>query len=520
VIGGIAAAWLNSSQIAVPGDLPKVREDAWTSDRERDEPVARTFAPAFTGHRLRRRGWLIRRALLVADAAAFVGAIALVDLLRAQIAFGDPVVWAFGLAAFCAWTLFAHGYGLYLNDEIQAVRPTADDVPGVILLVTLTTWVGVLVLAATGIAQPHLGLTGLFWGMAIALLLVTRAGARAVVRRRFVPRERTLIVGAGRVGSEIAGKLGRRPEYGLEVIGFLDDEPLHDPLRALDEGPPQLGGTSRIESVLRAYRVERVIFAFSRMPASEQIDLFQRCMELGVQVDIVPRMYEVIGSRMQAHDVEGLPLVGLRAPSLSRSSRLLKRSLDIALSVALLVVFAPLLVYTLLRVRLESPGPALFRQERMGAGGRRFQIVKFRTMYADAEERKAELVHLNKHTEDGPTMFKIRNDPRITPFGRFLRRWSIDELPQLWNVLRGEMSLVGPRPLILAEDENVVGAGRQRLRLTPGVTGLWQVLGRSDIPFREMITLDYLYVTNWSLWGDVKLLARTVPRVLQRTGAY
>ena len=114
-------------------------------------------------------------------------------------------------------------------------------------------------------------------------------------------------------------------------------------------------------------------------------------------------------------------------------------------------------------------------------------------------------------------MFKIPDDPRITPFGRFLRRWSIDELPQLWNVLRGEMSLVGPRPLILAEDENVVGAGRQRLRLTPGVTGLWQVLGRSDIPFREMITLDYLYVTNWSLWGDVKLLARTVPRVLQKT---
>ena len=263
-----------------------------------------------------------------------------------------------------------------------------------------------------------------------------------------------------------------------------------------------------------------MIFAFSRLPAREQIELFQRCMELGVQVDIVPRLYEVIGSRMQVHDVEGLPLVGLRVPRLSRSSRLLKRSLDLVLSIALLIVFAPLLAYAALRIKLESPGPVLFRQERMGAGGRRFRIVKFRTMYADAEERKAELAHLNKHTEDGPTMFKIPDDPRITPFGHFLRRWSIDELPQLWNVLRGEMSLVGPRPLILAEDENVVGAGRQRLRLTPGVTGLWQVLGRSDIPFREMITLDYLYVTNWSLWGDVKLLARTVPRVLQKTGAY
>jgi len=520
VIGGVAAAWLASSQIALPSDLADVREEPRTDPVAPLEPATKPAYPRFAGHRLRRRGWVLRRALLAADAVAFAGAVALVAALQADINFADPAVWAFGVAAFCAWVLFAQGYGLYLNDEIQAVRPTADDVPGVILLVTLTTWVGVLVLDATRIAQPAMGLTAVFWAVAIAFVLAMRAVARGALSRRFVVRERTLIVGAGHVGSEVARKLGRRPEYGLEVIGFLDDEPLYDPLRAADDGPPQLGGTSRIEHVLEAYRVERVIFAFSRLPAREQIELFQRCMELGVQVDIVPRLYEVMGSRMQVHDVDGLPLVGLRVPRLSHSSRLLKRSLDLALSVALLIVFAPLLAFTALRIKLESPGPVLFWQERMGAGGRRFRIVKFRTMYADAEERKADLAHLNKHTEDGPTMFKIPDDPRITPFGHFLRRWSIDELPQLWNVLRGEMSLVGPRPLILAEDENVVGAGRQRLRLTPGVTGLWQVLGRSDIPFREMITLDYLYVTNWSLWGDVKLLARTIPRVLQKTGAY
>jgi exopolysaccharide biosynthesis polyprenyl glycosylphosphotransferase len=520
VIGGVFAAWLHSSQIALPGDLADVQEELPADRAPRAEPAASVSYPAFTGHRLRRRGWVLRRVLLLADAAAFVAAVVLVDLVRPEINLADPAIWAFGVGVFCAWVLFAQGYGLYLNDELQAVRPTADDVPGVILLATLTTWVGVLVLDATSIATPRIGLTALFWAVAIALLLTSRAIARAVMSRRFTVRERTLIVGAGQVGSEIARKLGRRPEYGLEVIGFLDDEPLHDPLRAADEGPPQLGGTSRIEHVLDAYRVERVIFAFSRLPAREQIELFQRCMELGVQVDIVPRLYEVIGSRMQVHDVEGLPLVGLRVPRLSRSSRLLKRSLDLVLSVVLLVVFAPVLAYAALRIKLESPGPVLFWQERMGSGDKRFRIVKFRTMHFDAEERKAELEHLNKHSEDGPRMFKIPGDPRITPFGRFLRRWSIDELPQLWNVLRGEMSLVGPRPLILAEDENVVGAGRQRLRLTPGVTGLWQVLGRSDIPFREMITLDYLYVTNWSLWGDIKLLARTVPRVLQKTGAY
>ncbi|MGZ4256607.1 MAG: sugar transferase [Gaiellaceae bacterium] len=519
LLGGLAAAWLNGSQLSWGGELVEPAPLP-VLDEPEAMAVPASAAPAFESHRLRRRGWLLRRTLLVADFGALACAIVAVDLLGARISLGNPLVWLFGLGAFCAWVLFAHGYGLYANDEIQAVRPTADDVPGVILLATLTTWLGVLVLNAGGIGHPQLGLTTGFWVAAIALLLSARASARGIVRHRFVPRERTLIVGAGRVGSEIARRLSRRPEYGLEVIGFLDDDPLHDPLRSLEEGPPQLGSTSRIEAVLRGYRVERVIFAFSRLPAREQIELFQRCMELGVQVDIVPRLYEVIGSRMQVHDVQGLPLVGLRAPRLSRSSWLLKRGLDIVVSTVLLLLSAPLLVWVALRIKLESPGPVLFRQERMGAEGRRFRIVKFRTMCADAEERKAELADLNKHTEDGPRMFKIPNDPRVTPFGRFLRRWSIDELPQLWNVLKGEMSLVGPRPLILAEDENVVGAGRERLRLTPGVTGLWQVLGRSDIAFREMITLDYLYVTNWSLWGDVKLLARTIPRVLQKSGAY
>jgi exopolysaccharide biosynthesis polyprenyl glycosylphosphotransferase len=471
-------------------------------------------------HRIGRRGWVIRRALLVADAAAFAATLLVLRLTGATIAFGSPALLAFGVCGFCAWVLFAQGYGLYRNDEIQAARPTSDDVPGVILLVTLTSWLGMLVLGATGIAHPRLGPTAWFWASAIVLVLAARVGARSIAGSWLAPSERTLIVGAGRVGSEIAHKLARRTEYGLEVIGFLDDDPLHDPLRAANGGPPQLGDTSRIEDVLRIYRVERVIVAFSRPRASEQVDLLQRCLQLGVQVDIVPRLYEVIGPRMQVHDIEGLPLVGLPAPRLSRSSWLLKRCLDVVLSLATLVLLAPLFAYIALRIRLDSPGVVLFRQERIGAKGRRFRILKFRTMHVGADSEKAGVAHLNKHTEDGPRMFKIPADPRVTRFGHVLRRWSLDELPQLWNVLRGEMSLVGPRPLIPAEDEHVVGAGRHRLRLTPGITGLWQVVGRSDVPFREMVTLDYLYVTNWSLWGDVKLLARTLPRVLKRAGAY
>jgi lipopolysaccharide/colanic/teichoic acid biosynthesis glycosyltransferase len=186
----------------------------------------------------------------------------------------------------------------------------------------------------------------------------------------------------------------------------------------------------------------------------------------------------------------------------------------------MITLLSPLFALIALRIKLEAPGPVFFRQERIGWRGRRFRIYKFRSMYIDADQRKHDFGALNKHAEDGPTMFKIREDPRVTPFGRTLRKWSLDELPQLINVVRGEMSLVGPRPLIIEEDRHIVGHGRRRLDLTPGLTGLWQVVGRSDIPFAEMVTLDYLYVTNWSLWGDLKLLARTLPAVTRRRGCY
>jgi lipopolysaccharide/colanic/teichoic acid biosynthesis glycosyltransferase len=188
-----------------------------------------------------------------------------------------------------------------------------------------------------------------------------------------------------------------------------------------------------------------------------------------------------------------------------------------------LVLLAPVLSAIAALIKLDSSGPVFFRQVRMGSGGKQFRILKFRTMVVDAETRKAEVRHLNKHAQPGSDgrMFKIPGDPRITRLGRFLRRYSLDELPQLVNVLKGEMSLVGPRPLIVDEDRHVSEWARKRLDLRPGMTGLWQVLGRSDIPFDEMVKLDYLYVTTWSLWHDFRLLFRTVPLVLQaRGGSY
>jgi lipopolysaccharide/colanic/teichoic acid biosynthesis glycosyltransferase len=216
------------------------------------------------------------------------------------------------------------------------------------------------------------------------------------------------------------------------------------------------------------------------------------------------------------HSVEGLPLVALPPRvRLSGFSRVLKQALDVTASLVALFLFSPLLLVVAVLIKRDSPGPLFFRQFRVGENGEIFRMLKFRTMVEDAEVRKTEFVHLNKHAGTDPRMFKIPSDPRVTRIGAFLRQYSIDELPQLINVVLGQMSLVGPRPLIPAEDRFVGSWARRRLDLKPGITGPWQVHGRSQIPFEEMVTLDYLYVTHWSLRGDLVLLLRTIAVVLR-----
>jgi exopolysaccharide biosynthesis polyprenyl glycosylphosphotransferase len=322
-------------------------------------------------------------------------------------------------------------------------------------------------------------------------------------------------VGAGDVGQLVAHKILQHPEYRIDLVGFVDDAPRD--LRPGLTGLPVLGRTDQLAALVESLDVERVIVAFTKDHHDSTLALIRSLNELEVQIDIVPRLFELLAPTVAVHTLEGLPLIGLHHPSLSRPSRLLKRVIDMAGAGIGLIVLAPFFAYAAFRIRRESPGPAIFRQARVGTDGQTFSMYKFRTMRADADERKAEFAHLNVHRLEGDdaTMFKIPHDPRVTRFGSWLRRYSLDELPQLINVVRGEMSLVGPRPLIPDEAAHVTDWARKRLAPKPGITGLWQVLGRSDIPFEEMTKLDYLYVTNWSLWGDLRLLFQTIPAVLR-----
>jgi len=470
-----------------------------------------------------RRGWIVRRTLLAADvtglALAFVVALLLFPA-PAEDQIHPAGEFLLFLGTLPAWLAVAKLHGLYDHDAGRAEPTTVDDVVGIFQVVTLGTWLVFLATWLTSVVNPPPSKLMAFWAAAIVLMAAARAVARVFTRRRRAYSQNAVIVGAGHVGQLIARKLLQHPEYGIHLVGFLDAAPKQrrQDLRHLAVlGPPESAA-----AIVRSFDVERVIIAFSKNSHEDSLDLVRSLNDLDVQVDIVPRFFDVIGPGVLIHSVEGVPLVGVRPLRLSRSSRLVKRLTDVVLSGAALLVFAPVFLAIGCWIKLDSPGPVFFRQIRAGYAGRTFSIFKFRTMVVDADARKQELSPLNMHAQDGGAgcMFKIADDPRVTSVGRFLRRYSLDELPQLANVFRGEMSLVGPRPLVLDEDKHVPEWARKRLDLRPGITGLWQVLGRSEIPFEEMTKLDYLYVTNWTLWRDLQLLFRTIPAVFRPRGAY
>lgn len=384
--------------------------------------------------------------------------------------------------------------------------------------------------AALGGMLLSILVVGAAWGMSIgtgraltfalwiALVVTATLAARRAIRRRMrrADPERVLIVGAGGTGQDLARRIQESSDRGGRVVGFLDEDPY--PLAPSLEGIPVFGGSAMMADAVAALRPDRIIIAFTRRPAADVLEDLRCSGANGMPISVVPRYHEITPPHAQLSQIGGMPLVDIHSARLSPSARAVKRAFDIALAGAGLVVLAPVLAGVALAIKLTSPGPVLFGQLRTGRDGHEFRIWKFRTMCRDAEERRMELAELNDMDRSAP-LFKMRRDPRISPIGRVLRKYSVDELPQLFNVLNGSMSLVGPRPFVVHESDQMQGWSRRRLDLTPGITGLWQVRGRNDVSYEEMIRLDYMYVANWSPLWDLRLLLETIPRVLTGKGA-
>jgi len=343
--------------------------------------------------------------------------------------------------------------------------------------------------------------------------LALRASSRYVRAHGFNYRT-VLIVGANAAARAIAESILGHRFWGYRVAGFVADEDEAMPAALGDL--PVLGRVSEIGRILDAQVIDEVLFAIDRRDFERFEDLFLALQEQGIITRFALNFFPHAKASVQLEDLDGAPLLTFSTGPTSVGGLLVKRTLDIVLGSVLLVLALPILATLALLIRISSSGGVLFRQTRCGRNGRLFTLYKFRTMIADAEERRHEFAHLNEM--DGP-VFKARNDPGVTRFGRLLRRFSLDELPQLWNVLKGDMSLVGPRPPIPEEVAQYARWQRRRLAMKPGLTCLWQISGRNELDFDQWMQLDLAYIDTWSPWLDLKILVRTVPVVLSGKGA-
>jgi len=466
-----------------------------SAERERSLAIAEGTAK----QEVRLRDGQYRRALALADALVAGWVLLLMSLIDGTTAF-EPIV----LVAMPLIVVVNKLAGLYERDELVLNKTTLDEAPALLQLsglFALIVW-----LAHTKVMDVWLGPKQvlLLWGATCVGLILGRAAARRLARRLSAP-ERCLMIGEFDSVETVREKF--RAGRGVKAVVVASIRP--------DEcGRLVMAQPDALSKLVREQDVHRLIIAPGGTNDVDMVEVVRSAKAAGVRVSILPRLFEVVGSSVEFDHLDGLTMLGVRRFGLNRSSRVVKRIFDLVGSSLLLVFAAPLLALIAAAIRLDSRGPVFFRQVRVGRVGERFEMFKFRTMAPDAEAQKDDLRHLN----EASGLFKIADDPRITRVGRFLRSSSLDELPQLLNVWRGEMSLVGPRPLVVDEDSRVEGLHRSRLHLTPGMTGHWQILGSARIPMEEMVGIDYLYIANWSLWTDLKILLRTIPHVLVRGG--
>jgi exopolysaccharide biosynthesis polyprenyl glycosylphosphotransferase len=453
-----------------------------------------------------RRDSTFRRMLLLADVVAVVGAV----LLTALFSSSDARLMWVSLAGIPILVVGAKIWGLYDRDEMLLRKTTLDEAPKLFQVATMSTLVAWL--AGGLIDDRTLSRTDVvFLWLALAMLLILARALSRLVALKVAPAERCLFIGDRAAARTVCAKLTGHGGVKAEVVAELDPNRV-DLWTADADSTERL---SEVRELARALDVHRAIIAPGNSESGETLDLVRTLKAVGVRVSVLPRVLEVVGSSVEFDDLHGVTVMGVRRFELSRSSAAVKRAFDLICTSIGLVVIAPLLALIALAIKLDSPGPVFFRQLRVGHNGKRFHVLKFRTMVRDADALKESLRNLNEAQEG---LFKIAADPRVTRAGRWLRSSALDELPQLLNIMKGEMSLVGPRPLVVDEDERIQGWYRRRLELMPGMTGPWQILGPSRVPLQEMAAIDYLYVANWSLWGDIKIMLRTVPHVTGRRG--
>lgn len=483
VSGGLAAT------VAAAPIVP-----AWSSDA-----AVLPMAPGRAASTRRRR--IITAAALVIDAVA--------------IAFGALVAGPAPVPGVAAIPLALVAFALVgLYDRRQLVAPSEE--ARRVLHGAAAAAAGLLVIAFA--LDIEVGRTWLATAFVAALTTVgvTRYAARKTIHElagRGVVGQRVLVIGTNDEARSLSRTLARRRWLGYQAAGFVDAG--SGSFGSID-GMPVVGTVDDIEVALRTVDASAVLIAGSAVNAAELPALYARLQSLDVEVRVSAGLPHVAASRVSVDPLDGVAILSVRPFRLSQAQAAIKRTIDICASLFLLIAAAPVMAAVAVAVRLTSAGPALFRQTRVGANGKAFTIYKFRTMVVDAEERKAALADQNE--ADG-LLFKMEHDPRVTTVGRHFRTWGLDELPQLFNVLRGDMSLVGPRPPVPEEVARYDEVLKNRLRVKPGITGLWQVNGRHELSFADYLRYDLFYVENWSIGMDLYVIARTLPALLARRGA-
>jgi exopolysaccharide biosynthesis polyprenyl glycosylphosphotransferase len=485
------------------------------------------------------RDVLLERVLLaVLDAAAIFGCVLVAVWLRHATALGPSqisVPWSMyvlpAVLVAGAFVILLSAYGLYrrrasLGREVRQIFKVAT----------------VAVMAVLAISFFYRGYSYsrasvlIFYLLSIPVLLGTRRLHRFISVRRRAGSEtgrRVAIIGFGRVGRQLGRALLDDPAY-YTLVGFLDDDPNRSS-EAL-EGVRVLGNTGDLRQVVEVHRIDEVIVAMPSASTERQQELIGTCMEIGVRWKLVPNLAELLHERTEIDSVGGLPVVGLRGSRVVGYNWTLKRAFDVLVATAACLLLSPIMGGIALIIKTTSPGPVLYRQIRVGLRGRPFTLLKFRTMDVDSDAELHQRYAIdwifgktgngssaNDHgvgppSNGGGQVHKMMDDPRVTPVGRLLRATSLDELPQLWNVLRGEMSIVGPRPPVPYEVERYTEAHKRRFEARPGITGLWQVSGRNHLSFEDMVRLDIAYIENWSLREDVRIVLRTLPALIIERG--